>query len=139
MTMKNKWILYVLFVLILTVGFLYVLFPADQIKNYMVFHLNKTHPEINIAIDRIKPAFPPGIRLYNVKVYQASNALLILEKVKIVPDLMSFFRSNIIFFFKANTCDGVIDGKGGVTHSSSFDRVDVDATFRYQKYMLCKV
>ena len=130
MTMKNKWILHVLFVLILTVGFLYVLFPADQIKNYMVFHLNKTHPEINIAIDRIKPAFPPGVRLYNVNVYQASDALLILEKVKIVPDLMSFFRSNIIFFFKANTCDGIIDGKGGVTHNSSFDRVDVDATFK---------
>ena len=130
MTMKRKWFSYLLFVLILTVCFLYVFFPADQIKNYMVFHLNNSHPDINIAIGRIKPALPPGIRLYNVDIYQATDAVLILEKVKIVPELLSLFGSKIIFFFKANTCDGIIDGRGEVTRNNAFNGVDVDATFK---------
>lgn len=127
--MKKKWLLYVLFIMILSVCFLYYLFPADQIKNYMAFHINKAYPEINITIDRIKPAFPPGMRLFNVSVYQMNDALLILKNIKIVPDLLSLLRSNTTFFFKANTCDGMIAGKGELTHNSSISKVNVDATF----------
>jgi type II secretion system protein N len=127
--MKKKWLLYLLFTLILTTFFIYYLFPADQIKNYMVFHLNKTHPDINITIDQIKPAFPPGVWLYDITIYQTSDTLLTLEQVKIVPNLLSLFGSKIIFFFKANTCDGIIDGKGELTHNTAFSKIHVDATF----------
>ena len=130
MTMKKKWFSYIFFALILTLFFLYVLFPGDQIKNFVVFHLNKNNVDINIAIDRIKPAFPPGIRLYNVQINQMPDAVLVLEKIKIVPDYLSLFRSNILFFFKANTCEGIIDGKTTLARNRSFNMVNVDATIK---------
>ncbi len=130
MTMKKKWFSYIFFALILTLCFLYVLFPGDQIKNFVVFHLNKNNVDINIAIDRIKPAFPPGIRLYNVQINQMPDAVLVLEKIKIVPDYLSLFRSNILFFFKANTCEGIIDGKTTLARNRSFNMVNVDATIK---------
>lgn len=130
MTIKKKLLSYVLFALILTVCFLYVLFPAEQIKNYLVFHLNKHFVDMNIAVDRIKPAFPPGINLYNVHVYQMPDIVLVLEKIKIAPNFLSLFRSNILFFFKANTCDGIIDGKGALTRNDSLHLVNVEATVK---------
>jgi len=129
MTMKKKWLLYLLFALVLTVFFIYYLFPADQIKNYMVFHLNKAHPDINITIDQIKPAFPPGVWLYDVTIYQTNDTLLILKQIKVAPNLLSLFGSKIIFFFKANTCDGTIDGKGELAYDTAFRKIHIDATF----------
>ena len=129
MKTKKKWLLYLLFVLILTASFIYYLFPTDQIKNYITFHLNQTHPEINITIDRIKPAFPPGVRLYNVTIYQLNDVFLSLGQIKIVPDLLSLFRSKVIFFFNAKTCDGMIDGRGELARNTSFGGVNVDAKF----------
>lgn len=129
MTMKKKWLLYLLFTLVSTAFFIYYLFPADQIKNYMVFHLNKAHPDINITIDQIKPAFPPGVWLYDVTIYQTNDTLLILKQIKVAPNLLSLFGSKIIFFFKANTCDGMIDGKGELTHDTAFKNIHIDATF----------
>ncbi|UCD89892.1 MAG: type II secretion system protein GspN [Desulfobacterales bacterium] len=128
MTMKKKWLLYLLFILILTTFFVYYLFPADQIKNYMVYQMNKTHPDINITIDQIKPAFPPGVWLYDVAVVQVNDALLISKQIKIVPNLLSLFGSKIIFFFKANTSDGMINGKGELTPNTDFRKIHIDAT-----------
>jgi type II secretion system protein N len=128
--MKTKWFSYVLFALILTVCFLYALFPSDQLKNFLIFHLNKNHADIKITIDRIIPAFPPGIRLYNVNVYQMTDPVLIMEKIKLAPDLLSLFRPDIVFFFKANTCGGIIDGSGTLARNSAFKKINVDATVK---------
>ena len=127
MKTKKKWLLYLLFVLLLTVSFIYYLFPTEEIKNYIAFHLNQTHPEMNITIDRIKPAFPPGVRLYHVNIYQLNDVLFSFAQIKIVPDLWSLFRSKNIFFFTAETCDGLIEGKGEWAQNSSSRWVRVDA------------
>ena len=52
-----------------------------------------------------------------------------MKKIKIVPDLLSLFRSNILFFFKANTCDGTINGKGELAHNNPVETMYVEATF----------
>jgi len=112
--MKNtrKWLPYFLFILAVTAFFIYYLFPSDKVKNLIMVNLNKTYPGINIAIDHVKPAFPLGLRLYNVNFYHANNPLFTVEQIKIAPGLLSLFRSKIIFFFKGNAYTGILEGKG---------------------------
>jgi type II secretion system protein N len=130
MIAKKKWFWYPSFVLVLTVCFLYALFPADKFKQYLLYQLNKTYPQINIAVDRIVPAFPPGLKLYDIDVKQMGDTLLKLEKMKIRPDLLSLFRASSIFFFKINTCDGMIDGRGELARKNAMKKVYIDAAFK---------
>ncbi len=115
--MKNtrKWLPYFLFILAVTAFFIYYLFPSDKIKSFITFNLNKTYPGINIAVDHVKPAFPPGLRLYNVNFFHTDNPLFTVEQIKIAPGLLSLFRSKIIFFFKGSAYTGILEGKGEFT------------------------
>lgn len=115
--MKNtrKWLPYFLFIIAVTAFFIYYLFPSDKIKNFITFNLNKTYSGINIAVDHVKPAFPPGLRLYNVNFFHTDNPLFTVEQIKIAPGLLSLFRSKIIFFFKGSAYTGILEGKGEFT------------------------
>lgn len=107
----RKWLPYFLFVIAVTAFFIYYLFPSEKVKNYITFNLNKSYPGINIAIDHVKPAFPPGLRLYNVRFYM-HDLLFRSEQIKIAPGLLSLFRSKVIFFFKGRAYTGILEGKG---------------------------
>jgi type II secretion system protein N len=115
MKTSRKWLPYFLFILAVTAFFIYYLFPSDKIKSLIIFNLNKTYPDINIAIDHVKPAFPPGLMLYNVNFYHTHNPLFTVKQIKIAPKFLSLFRSKIIFFFKGRAYTGIFEGKGEFT------------------------
>ena len=112
--MKNtpKRLLYGLYVLAAIVFFIYYLFPSDTIKNYVTSGFNKLNLNININIDHIIPAFPPGLKLYKVNFYNMDSTLVEAEQIKVVPNLLSLFRSKIIFFFKGKALEGIFEGQG---------------------------
>lgn len=112
--MKNtsKWLLYSIYVLVAVVFFIYYLFPSDKIKHYVTSEFNRLNPYININIDHISPAFPLGLKFYKVSLYHMDRTLLETEQIKVVPKLLSLFRSKIIFFFKGRTYKGIFEGNG---------------------------
>jgi type II secretion system protein N len=112
---SRKWLPYFLFILTVTAFFIYYLFPSDKVKNYITFNLNKTYPGIKIAIDHVKPAFPPGLKLYNVNFYHRHDFLFRAEQIRIAPGFLSLFRSKRIFFFKGRAYAGTLKGKGEFT------------------------
>lgn len=118
MNNTRKWLPYSLFVIAVTAFFIYYLFPSEKVKNYITFNLNKTYPGINIAIDHVKPAFPPGLRLYNVNFYM-HDLLFRSAQIKIAPGLLSLFHSKVIFFFKGRAYKGILEGKGEFTKNRS--------------------
>jgi type II secretion system protein N len=129
--MKNtpKWLLYSIYVLAVVVFFIYYLFPSDKIENYVISGFNRLNSDINIRIDHVSPAFPPGLKLYKVSFYHADNELLETEQIKVVPNLLSFFRSEIIFFFKGKAYQGILEGKGEFNRNNPNNNVSVDGKF----------
>jgi len=124
MSNTRKWLPYFLFIIGVPAFFIYYLFPSDKIKSYITVHFNKTYPGINIALDHVKPAFPPGLRLYNVKFYHTHDPLFRMEQIKISPGLLSLFRSKIIFFFKGSAYTGILEGKGEFTKNTPEVMID---------------
>ena len=118
MNNTRKRLLYFLFIIGVTTFFIYYLFPSDKIKNYITVHVNKTYPDITIAVDQVTPAFPPGLRLYNVNFYHAHDPLFRMEQIKISPGLLSLFRSKINFSFKGSAYTGILEGKGEFTKNT---------------------
>jgi type II secretion system protein N len=129
--MKNtpKWLLYSIYVLVAIVFFIYYLFPSDKIKNYVTSGFNKLNRNINISIDHVSPAFPLGLKLYKVNFYHMDNTLLEAEQIKIVPNLLSLFRSKVIFFFKAKAYMGILEGKGEFIKNRPDQHVVIDGKF----------
>jgi len=124
MNNTRKWLPYFLFILGVTAFFIYFLFPSDKIKSFITVHFNKTYPGINISVDHVKPAFPPGLRLYDVNFYHTHDPLFRMEQMKITPGLLSLFRSKINFFFKGSAYTGILEGKGEFTKNRQEVMID---------------
>ena len=129
--MKNtsKWLLYSIYVLAAIVFFIYFLFPSDKVKNYLTSNFNNLNTEINIRIDHISPAFPPGLKLYKVNFYHMDSTLLETEQIKVVPNLLSLFRSKIIFFFKGRAYKGTFEGNGEFIKNNPEQHVVIEGKF----------
>ena len=117
-----------LYIVGLLAFFLYLGFPADRIKTYVVNQLSGLSPQIEVTVDCIAPALPPGIRLYNVDLYHQEQVWGHFDNIKIIPNLSSLFGSNKAFSFTANAYTGEIKGKANIEKNSPVGRVVVDTT-----------
>lgn len=126
--LKNNRILLGFYIISILAFFLYVGFPSDSIKTYVVNQLSGLSPQIEVTIERIAPTLPPGIRLYNVDLYHQAQVWGRFENVKIIPQLLSLFGSNKAFSFKAKAYAGEIKGKAEIEKNSPVGRMVVDTT-----------
>ena len=117
-----------LYIVGLLAFFLYLGFPADSIRTYVVNQLSGLSPQIEVTIERIAPALPPGIRLYNVDLYHQEQVWGRFDNIKIIPHLSSLFGTNKAFSFAANAYTGEIKGKANIEKNSPVGRVVVDTT-----------
>lgn len=101
-----------MYIFAVTVFCIYYLFPSDVVKNYVISRFSSNNPDIHITIDQVGPAFPMGLKLYNLTLYHTNNAVFKTERMKVVPKLLSLFRSRVIFFFKGSAFDGILEGRG---------------------------
>jgi len=129
MNNSQKRLLYSIYVLAVIVFFIYYLFPSEKVKNYVTFGLNRLNSNINISIDHVSPTFPPGLKLYKVNFYDMDNVLLEIDQIKVVPNLLSLFRSKIIFFFKGRAFKGILEGKGEFTKNKPEQNVIIEGKF----------
>lgn len=129
MNNTRKWLLYSIYVLAAIVFFIYYLFPSEKVKNYVTSGFNRINSNINISIDHVSPTFPPGLKLYKVNFYHMDNALLETEQIKVVPNLLSLFRSKVIFFFKGRAYRGILEGKGEFIKNKPDQNVIIEGKF----------
>jgi len=67
---------YVIYFIGITGVFLYYLFPSDAVIGYLQVKAENLNPSLSIAIDRVTPWPPLGLRFTNARVlYDAKNAL----------------------------------------------------------------
>jgi len=121
--MLKKIFLYSIYIIGIIIFFLYYLFPSDIIKKYIISKAKEANPNIIIRIDQVKPSFPPGLKFYKVEFLQEENPLADIENLKVMPNLMTLFKSEIRFTFKGESCKGTIKGKGSVVKSDNPDSV----------------
>jgi type II secretion system protein N len=127
MSATVKRLLYILYIVTVTVVFLYFLFPSEAVKRYVSAEISRSSPELTVAIDRAKLAFPPGILLNRVGVRRGDEALFDLDRVKIRPVLTSLIGSKTSWAFDARAYSGEVRGTADVADGSPRRQVTVDA------------
>ena len=107
--------------------FLYVLFPADMLKEYLAVRIGQTLPNLTLKMERIRPVFPPGVKLYAVSVYHQGQRIAELDDLKIAPDILSLFSATTHLAFKGQGYGGILTGGIDITGDAPRREVAVDA------------
>jgi type II secretion system protein N len=123
----RTWIAYGIYVLLVATLFLYFLFPADKVKAHIAAQVGHMYPNLRMSIGDASPIFPPGVRLYMVKLDHVADRLLEAELITITPDLLSLFGSSTTIAFTASTQKGIIDGRAEFTGELPDRRLKMDA------------
>ena len=123
----RTWIAYGIYVLVVATLFIYFLFPADKVKAHIAAQVGHMYPNLRMSIGDASPIFPPGIRLYKVKLDHVTDRLLEADIITIFPDLLSLFGASTAIKFTANTQEGIIDGRAEFTGEMPDRRLKMDA------------
>lgn len=111
-TMFNtrQYFLYTIYGIMVTVIFIYVLFPSETVKAYLIQGLNRSNPDLSMTIDRIKPVFPPGIKLSAIDLYRSGKSLMDVGQITIRPKYLSLFGENQSANFTGDVYGGNFKG-----------------------------
>jgi type II secretion system protein N len=126
MKISKKSIFYTIYIIAITGIFLYFLFPSDTLKTYLAYRLSQGAPDVSITIDRISPVIPPGIGLYNVGIVHQNKALVDLERLKLMPGILSLFSDKTTVNFKGYVNAGTISGRAEFDDHSGAQEVKCD-------------
>ena len=126
MKISKKSIFYTIYIIAITGIFLYFLFPSDTLKTYLAYRLSQGNPEVTVTIDRVRPVIPPGISLYNVAIAHQNKPLVDLEKLKLMPGILSLFSDTTTVNFKGYLNAGTISGRAELDDNSGVQEVKGD-------------
>jgi type II secretion system protein N len=111
---------YTLYGLVVCLVLLYVIFPYDLLRQRVTAGFSEG--ELQLAIDRLGPDFPPGVRLRNVRLLlnQAGSpgTLVQLETLRVHPALLDVFSKVLNVHLNATLYRGTLQGdvRSAVVH-----------------------
>ena len=111
----------VFYIICAALFFFYILFPSDTVKEYLADQVRLVHPGLAVEISRVKPSFPPGLKLYDVSVYHLGQILAEMDNLKISPDILSLFLSTTQLSFRANGYGGMLTGQVDISREMTID------------------
>ena len=103
--------MYVVYIIGISLFFLWYLFPSDTVKNYLAHRLSQGNPDVKVTIARISPVLPPGINLHEVYVLHKNIPVIELEILKVMPGLGSLFSDTITVNYKGRIYEGTLSGQ----------------------------
>ena len=125
---SRKTLLYAAYIIGVTLFFLWYLFPSETLKDYLAYRLSRGNPNVRVAIDRISPVLPPGIKLHRVDVSRQNMALIELESLKLMPGLGSIFKDTNTINFNARMYEGQLSGRAEIGTGAETQGLKIDGT-----------
>jgi type II secretion system protein N len=120
-------ILWAIYIICAALFFFYYLFPSDAIKEYLADQIARAQPYLTVKISRVKPAFPPGLRLYRISVFHLGQTIAGLDQLDISPDILSLFLATTHLTFEGNGYGGILKGRMDIIKKSPGREVQIDA------------
>jgi len=127
MTTRNKRLLIGLYLLSAALVFLYIGFPSEALRAHVTHSLSARLPGLSVAIGDMRPALPAGIVLNGVRVYHANVPLVVIDQLRIHPDLFSLWQAKTHYDFDGTIGDGQIAGTAETETAGDRKRVSLNA------------
>ncbi len=110
MNTAKKILLYALYTLGVTGLFLYILFPSDSVRSYVGYQVNQADPTLEMTIDSVAPALPPGLTLRSALLLRNSEPVAGASRMTVTPALTTLFGPEIALTFRGDAYGGGLKG-----------------------------
>lgn len=114
------------YIFITAIVFLYVLFPADTVKSYLIYRLSGFTSDVSLDIDNLRLRIPPGIVLQDVGVRYLNKPAALIESIQLVPAYISLFSRNAAVDFTGTLAGGNIVGRTNISGSPAIRDLSFD-------------
>ena len=115
----KKWIGYTAYVIAALAVFIYLLFPSQEIKQYIVRQAAALDPEVSVELEKVDLSLPPGLQLSNLKLFYKGSAAFDSSRVKLTPRYVSLFTPAKGFNVKGKAYNGELNGRASVESASN--------------------
>jgi type II secretion system protein N len=109
MSKKRKWFGYICYVLLVTACFLYLRFPSDVIKEYVVRTAHKTNIPVALSMNRVTPWPTLGLKVEDAKVSlknTPAHTLFKADSLIVRPEIWSFIKGSEKYCFTCQAYGG---------------------------------
>jgi type II secretion system protein N len=120
-------ILWATYIIIAALFFFYALFPSEAVKEYLADRIRQVHPNLTVKMGRVRPVFPPALKLDNIRVDHLGRNVAAFEDLKITPDILSLFSATTHLTFNGQGYGGILRGAVDIIKKSAQSDVMVDA------------
>ena len=137
--LKNrKWLWYGIYCFALIIIFLYILFPSEVLKGYMINRAGDVYPDLKVKLNDISLSFPVGIQIEGLGISLEKDPDVIIynsDNTNIRPGILSYFAGSRKYYFQSSTMGGNIsgylknkvdNGKNGITAKVIFKEIHLD-------------
>ncbi len=108
--LMKRWLGYILFSLGAVVLFLYLLFPAKSVKDYIAYQMRRIDPQLTLTAKDPLLRLPPGIKLQDADIRFDKKPLIRLESLSLFPRILTLFTSQRTFRFRGRAYQGETTG-----------------------------
>ena len=110
---NRQWLWYLIYAVSLTVVLLFIMFPADALKNYILVQAEKRYPDICIDFKKIGFTLSPGIKIHGLSISLSKDPatpVYVSEKTTIRVSVLDWIKGDNKYSFKSATKGGMISG-----------------------------
>ena len=134
---NRRWIGYALYGVLLTLAFLYFLFPSDSIRDYVRASVHNMNPNLTVTFKKVSPAFSLGLKFTQVECtleYSPEQNPFKAKNILVRPKIFSLFGKDPEYRFICQAYNGIITGRinlqsgqrGILNISTEFDNIHID-------------
>jgi len=127
MNKTGKFFLYAGYTITAVIFFLYYLFPSEQVKTHLKNSLANTRPELELAVDLIKPVFPPGLKINQLNLAYKKKDIINFDQLKLQPKIFTLFGSEKQLVFKGKIGKGGLTGKTSLKPTENSSEIEIEA------------
>ena len=124
---NNSRLWYIIYAVVLTVLFLYVMFPSAALTKYIREQVEKRYPDINISFNKVNLSLLAGIKIRGLKISSRENPgipVLISEKSSVRISIPAWLKGDPRYYFESKVKGGEISGFVEEKNSVNKDRID---------------
>jgi len=110
---RRKWIGYVLFGILLTLGVLYFRFPSEAVQGFLQARVEKANPQLALSLEKVSPSVTLGLKFQAPQLFLKTapqKSIFKADRLHVRPTLLSLFRDQWTFCYSALAYNGAFKG-----------------------------
>jgi type II secretion system protein N len=121
----KKWVVVAGYIFLVTLIFLYYLFPTEALTSYINYRLSESLPQFHLTIKQIRPGFPPGMKLSSLMLYRQGKEFIGMDQLTVRPKYLTIFSRTKSLVLSCLLNGGRIDATTQITRDKSFLNIDL--------------